>query len=83
MVADRVGAEMEQHPQLSDQIKFLLLERRLLIDGKLVPDTGQEREHIEHRLRQIEQELQTCRGRGVGLPYGMVGIKQAVCTDEG
>jgi hypothetical protein len=37
--------------------EMLILEYQLLVDGKLVPDAGASRAHIERRLRQIEVAL--------------------------
>ena len=35
----------------------LILEYKLLVSGKIVPDTGETKADVELRLRQIEQSL--------------------------
>lgn len=66
-----VDAEMKHSSLLpSERIEFLLLERRLLMDGKLVPDAGGSAEHIEQRLKQIEREVRACREDAAELLHG-------------
>lgn len=62
--------EFEMNWQLppSSQFEALALERKLLLAGKIVPDAGASKEHIEARLKQIEQEFQRCpKGKAGGV----------------
>ena len=67
---------MTRPPHISDRIELLLLERRLLMDGKLVPDAGSSGKHIEQRLHQIVQELRACLDAedATELPHDRDGV---------
>jgi hypothetical protein len=55
-----LDSEMNWQLPPHSQFEALVLERKLLLAGKIVPDAGVSKEHIVARLKQIEQELQRC-----------------------
>ncbi|MBU6449309.1 MAG: hypothetical protein KGQ26_06735 [Rhodospirillales bacterium] len=48
----------------------LILEYKLLVSGKIVPDTGETKADVELRLRQIEQALLGSKATELNLHPG-------------
>lgn len=48
---------MARSDRSSSHVDALILEYKLLVTGKIVPDAGESKADIEQRIREIEQAL--------------------------